>query len=139
MHVLIVFDHPYGASASTNVPHQRSLSAALLAASVAGLGTAGHSADVIDLAADRFNPVLTESGLRGWRLGTTVDPQVLSYQRRLAAADHLVFIHPTGGWRCQRRPRASWTTSSPQALLHRATPRRSAEAETHPSGGESPC
>ena len=95
MNVLIVFDHPYGAAASTNVPHHRSLSAALLSATMSGLEAAGHNADLIDLSTDRFDPVLTEGGLRDWRLGTTSDPQVLDYQSRLAAADHLVFIHPT--------------------------------------------
>jgi putative NADPH-quinone reductase len=95
MHALIVFDHPYGADAADDVPHRRSLSAALLAQARAGLETAGHTVDVIDLAADRFDPVLSAEDLRAWRQRSTVDPQVVEYQHRLAAADHLVFIFPT--------------------------------------------
>jgi putative NADPH-quinone reductase len=95
MHALVVFDHPYGREAHTNVPHNRSLSAALLAEALAGLAAAGHSADVIDLAADGFDPVLSADDLRAWRHDAAVDPRVLDYQQRLAAADHVVFIFPT--------------------------------------------
>ncbi|MGV8969191.1 MAG: NAD(P)H-dependent oxidoreductase [Microbacteriaceae bacterium] len=95
MHTLIVFDHPYGASAHANVPHNRSLSAALLAETRAGLADAGHSSDLIDLAADGFSPVMTKDDLHAWRHDTATNPKVLDYQSRLAAADHLVFIFPT--------------------------------------------
>lgn len=95
MHVLIVFDHPYGASASENVPHRRSFSAALLAAARRGLDQAGHTVDVIDLVTDGFDPVLSADDLVAWRGRETVDPVVQDYQRRLAAADHLVLIFPT--------------------------------------------
>lgn len=95
MHVLVVFDHPYGASASDDVPHRRSFSAALLAAAQAGLDRAGHTVDVIDLAADGFDPVLSADDLAAWRQRRTVDPVVQDYQRRLAAADHVVLIFPT--------------------------------------------
>lgn len=95
MHALIVFDHPYGADAADDVPHRRSFSAALLARARAGLETAGHTIDVIDLAADGFTPTLSADDLRAWRQRSTIDPQVVDYQRRLAAADHLVFIFPT--------------------------------------------
>ena len=95
MHVLIVFDHPYGREAYADVPHNRSLSAALLFETLAGLTEAGHTADVIDLAADSFDPVLSADDLRAWRHDTAVDPRVLDYQHRLAAAEHVVFIFPT--------------------------------------------
>jgi NAD(P)H dehydrogenase (quinone) len=94
MKILIVFDHPYGADASENVPHHRSYTAALTAAAVRGLTGAGHEVDLIDLAADGFNPVMSKDDLIAWRLKSIVDPQAADYQRRLMAADHLVFAFP---------------------------------------------
>lgn len=95
MRVLIVFDHPYGAGASENVPHARSFSAALLKAARSGLARAGHDVDLIDLHADGFNPVMSAQALAELRQRTTSDPLVVDYQSRLGAADHLVFIYPT--------------------------------------------
>jgi putative NADPH-quinone reductase len=95
MRVLIVFDHPYGAAASDNIPHHRSFSAALLKATLAGLETAGHHADLIDLHADGFDPVMSARALTELRLRATSDPIVLDYQARLGAADHVIFIYPT--------------------------------------------
>ena len=95
MHTLIVFDHPYGATAYANEVHRRSLSAALVAETLAGLAEAGHTTDVIDLATDAFEPALRADDLRAWRQDSAVDPRVLDYQSRLAAAEHLVFIFPT--------------------------------------------
>lgn len=94
MHVLVVFDHPYGAEAHDNVPHKRSLAAAALASVKSGLNEAGHSVDVVDLAAENFNPVLSAEELRGWRKGSELGPDVTALQQRLNAADHLVFVFP---------------------------------------------
>ncbi|ALP36828.1 NAD(P)H dehydrogenase [Paenibacillus sp. IHB B 3084] len=94
MNVLIVFDHPYGASASENVPHQRSYSAALLASVMRGLTTKGHEIDLVDLHKDGFNPVMSSEELASWRQKTTIDPLVINYQQRLIAADHIIFIFP---------------------------------------------
>lgn len=94
MNVLVIFDHPYGASASENVPHQRSYSAALLASVMRGLTTKGHAIDLIDLHADGFNPVMSCEELAAWRQKKTIDPLVANYQQRLMAADHIVFIFP---------------------------------------------
>lgn len=95
MNVLAVFDHPYTAAAHADVPHERSYSAALLAAATRGLEGAGHVVDTIDLTADGFNPVMSRDDLVAWRTGTTADPLVIEYQRRLAAADHVLFVFPT--------------------------------------------
>lgn len=92
---LIVFDHPYGATAHDNEPHRRSFSAALLKAAMTGLEGAGHEIDLIDLTHDGFDPAVSAADLRAWRTDTAVDPVVLDYQARLAASDHLVLIHPT--------------------------------------------
>jgi len=94
MNVVIVFDHPYGASASENIPHRRSFSAALLAAVTRGLLAGGHTVDLIDLQADGFNPVTTAEDLAAWRQKMTRDPVAAGYQKRLMKADHLIFIFP---------------------------------------------
>ncbi|MGJ7499387.1 NAD(P)H-dependent oxidoreductase [Variovorax sp. ZT5P49] len=94
MKVLIVFDHPYALGASENAPHKRSFTAALTAAAIRGLVRAGHEVDVIDLHADGFHPVMTAADLAAWRNKTVVDAAALDYQRRLRAADHVVFAFP---------------------------------------------
>jgi NAD(P)H dehydrogenase (quinone) len=94
MQLLIVLDHPYTITSAGNVPHQRSFSAAVADAAIRGARSAGHQVDLIDLAADRFQPAMTGDDLVAWRLGHAIDPQVLDYQRRLLAADHLAFVFP---------------------------------------------
>lgn len=94
MRVLIVLDHPYTIASADNRPHSRSFTAAVTAAAIRGATTAGHDVDLIDLAADGFNPAMTGADLAVWRQGATVDPQVRDYQQRLLAADHLVFAFP---------------------------------------------
>jgi len=94
MRILLVFDHPYTMSSAENVPHRRSFSAAIAAAAIRGAQGAGHEIDLIDLAADGFQPAMTRDDLRAWRQSRVVDPQVADYQRRLQAADHLAFVFP---------------------------------------------
>lgn len=94
MHTLFVFDHPYGAAAHSNEKHNRSFSAALLHSAAQGVARGGGTADIIDLAADDFDPRMSRTDLVAWRRDEATDPLVLDYQRRLAAADHLVFVHP---------------------------------------------
>ncbi|WP_328392108.1 NAD(P)H-dependent oxidoreductase [Nocardia sp. NBC_00416] len=94
MRVLLVLDHPYTLESSQNVRHRRSFSAALAAAAIRGATAAGHEVDLIDLAADGFNPAMTADDLRAWRQSAVVDPVVADYQRRLMEADHLVFVFP---------------------------------------------
>ena len=94
MRVLVVLDHPYTINSAENVPHRRSFSAAVAAAAIRGSRSAGHEADLIDLAADGFQPAMTREDLAAWRQGRAVDPLVLDYQRRLLAAGHLAFVFP---------------------------------------------
>ncbi|RZU66936.1 putative NADPH-quinone reductase [Microterricola gilva] len=94
MHVLVVFDHPYGAEAHENVPHRRSLAAAALEAVRTGLADAGHSVDVVDLVAEGFDPVMSATELRAWRTGGEMRSDATALQHRLSAADHLVFVFP---------------------------------------------
>ena len=94
MRILIVLDHPYTITSAENIPHRRSLTAALANAAIRGAQRAGHEVDLIDLAADGFNPAMTRNDLLAWRGHTVADPHVCDYQRRMAAADHLVFAFP---------------------------------------------
>lgn len=94
MRILIVLDHPYTITSAENVPHRRSFSAAVAAAAIRGAEAAGHQVDLIDLAADGFQPAMTREDLLAWRQGGAVDPLVLDYQHRLLAAEHLVFVFP---------------------------------------------
>jgi NAD(P)H dehydrogenase (quinone) len=94
MKVLIVLDHPYTIASAGNEPHQRSFSAAVALAAIRGARAAGHEVDLIDLAADGFQPAMTRDDLVAWRQGQVIDPLVLDYQRRLLAADHLAFVFP---------------------------------------------
>lgn len=94
MKVLIVLDHPYTITSAGNVPHQRSFSAAVADAAIRGARSAGHEVDLIDLAADGFQPAMTSADLAAWRQGHAIDPQVMDYQRRLLAAGHLAFVFP---------------------------------------------
>jgi putative NADPH-quinone reductase len=84
MRVVIVFNHPY----------EGSFCAAILHAVVQGLARGGHTADVIHLDQDGFNPVMTAADLLAFTRRQPVDPQVLAYQQRLQQADHLVLIFP---------------------------------------------
>ncbi|MBS2552976.1 NAD(P)H-dependent oxidoreductase [Catenulispora sp. NL8] len=94
MRVLIVLDHPYTLASAEDVPHRRSFTAAVAAAAIRGAEAAGHEVDLIDLAADGFAPAMTAADLAAWRTARVVDPRVADYQRRLLAADHLVFAFP---------------------------------------------
>lgn len=94
MRILLVLDHPYTISSAQDVPHQRSFTAAVAAAAMRGARAAGHDVDLIDLAADGFQPAMSRQDLTAWRQGCTVDPMVADYQRRLLDADHLAFAFP---------------------------------------------
>jgi NAD(P)H dehydrogenase (quinone) len=94
MRVLLVLDHPYTIASADNIPHQRSFSAAVAAAAIRGARSAGHEVDLIDLAADGFQPAMSRADLAAWRQGRTIDPLVADYQQRLLAAGHLAFVFP---------------------------------------------
>ncbi len=94
MRILLVLDHPYTITSAVNVPHKRSFSAAVADAAIRGALAGGHEIDLIDLAADGFQPAMTREDLLAWRQGNTIDARVRDYQRRLLAADHLAFVFP---------------------------------------------
>jgi len=95
MRVMVIVDHPYGVDSWDNTPHHRSFTAALAHAACQGLAQAGHEIDLVDLHADGFNPVVSAQELTAWRKGEiSPDPLTASYQSRLLAADHLLFVFP---------------------------------------------
>jgi NAD(P)H dehydrogenase (quinone) len=85
MNVLVVFTHP----------SPESFSAAVLARTLAGLHTAGHSVDVLDLYADAFDPLLRDE--ERFRSGDdpATDPHVSRHIALLRNAEAVVFVHPT--------------------------------------------
>ncbi|WP_143462288.1 NAD(P)H-dependent oxidoreductase [Levilactobacillus enshiensis] len=94
MKTVIIFDHPYTATAGNNVPHHRSFLAALLQRVMTQLRHENNAIDLIDLHADGFNPVMSAADLSNWRRGQATDPQVADYQQRLLAADRIIFMFP---------------------------------------------
>lgn len=94
MRTLIIFDHPYTAEAHTNEPHNRSFSAALCKRVQECEAANGNEVDLIDLAVDGFDPVMSGEDLANWRRGRPMNDQVSDYQQRLLAADRAVFIFP---------------------------------------------
>lgn len=94
MKTVIIFDHPYTATAGHNVPHHRSFLAALLQSVMKQLRAEKNEIDLIDLHADGFNPVMSAADLSNWRRGLPTDPQVADYQHRLLTADRIIFMFP---------------------------------------------
>lgn len=94
MRTLIVLDHPYGAQASENEPHNRSFCAALCKQLRISEKESGHEVDLIDLATDEFDPTMSRDDLVNWRRGVPMNPQVADYQRRMLAADRTVLVFP---------------------------------------------
>ncbi|WP_143808023.1 NAD(P)H-dependent oxidoreductase, partial [Oenococcus oeni] len=94
MKTVIIFDHPYGITASHNQPHKRSYSAALAQQAIKDLKDSGNSVDIIDLQKDNFNPVMGKNDLLNWRTKSFVDKQSQNYFDRLQDADEIIFIFP---------------------------------------------
>lgn len=84
MHILAVIDHPW----------PQSFNHAILRRVVETLESGGHTVDVLDLHREHFDPVLHEAELAVYTQGKFLDPKVGEYQRRIEAAQHLVFIFP---------------------------------------------
>lgn len=86
MRVLLVYAHPLGGS----------LNAEIKSIVEAGLVTAGHEVDLIDLYADGFDPVLTDSERQTYFDDHFVrEDRAEDYAKRLMACEGLVFIFPT--------------------------------------------
>lgn len=85
MKVLVVHCHP----------RPQSFSAALRDAVLAGLGKAGHEADLVDLYAEGFSPALTAAERERYHSeGANLDG-IEAHVAKLRAADALVLVYPT--------------------------------------------
>ncbi len=84
MRVAIVFNHPY----------EGSYCKAILDSVSRGLQQGNHQVDLFHLDHDGFNPAMTKDDLKAFVNHQPIDPQVIDYNKRLAKADHLVFIFP---------------------------------------------
>lgn len=88
MHILVVMAHPAGPSLT------RSVASAILDA-----GTAlGHSAELVDLVAEEFDPVFGPADHAAFTATDPTPPDVRREQQRIDRADHLVLVHPVYWW-----------------------------------------
>ncbi|MHA2315343.1 MAG: NAD(P)H-dependent oxidoreductase [Candidatus Hermodarchaeia archaeon] len=87
MNVLIVYAHP----------NPKSFNHAVLDSFTKGLKDGGHSFDVVDLYAEKFNPSIQLEDF-GQFAGKPMPEEVQNQQERLAKADALVFVCPALGW-----------------------------------------
>ena len=76
-------------------PLAESYHKAILDASLAALNAAGHHVDLLDLYADKFDPVLTTDGRRDYHDTSKNQVGLESYIARLRAAEVLVVQFPT--------------------------------------------
>ena len=86
MNALVVYCHPV----------EGSFCSAMRDAAVSGLHAAGHSVDVIDLAAENFNPVMSTSEWNTYQQGNGDVPVGLERDVSLVkSAEIIVFVYPT--------------------------------------------
>ena len=85
MRVLYVYCHPL----------PESFHAAIRAKALAALEQAGHAVDLLDLYAEKFDPVLSEEGRRHYHDVTHNQVGLEPYVARLTAAEALVLQFPT--------------------------------------------
>jgi len=86
MNALVVYCHPV----------EGSFCSAMRDAAVSGLRAAGHTVDVIDLAASQFNPVMTTSEWMTYQQGNGDVPVGLERDVALVKlAEIIVFVYPT--------------------------------------------
>ena len=87
MNVLVVYAHP----------NPKSFNHAVLESFTKGLKDGGHTFDVVDLYAEKFNPSIQLEDF-GQFAGKPMPKEVQKQQERLANAEAIVFISPALGW-----------------------------------------
>jgi len=86
MNALVVYCHPV----------EGSFCSAMRDAAISGLRAAGHTVDVIDLAAEQFNPVMSTSEWNTYQQGNGDIPIGLERDVALVkSAEIIVFVYPT--------------------------------------------
>lgn len=88
MHALIVVVHPASVSLT------RSVATALVAA----LEANGHTVEIADLVAERFNPVFGAADHAAFSGDDSTPDDVRKEQQRLDRADHLILVYPVYWW-----------------------------------------
>lgn len=83
MEILIIYAHP----------NRNSLNHAILESVIKGLKETGHNFEVIDLYAEKFNPVLVFDEVHK-RRDLWKDPYTEKYRKQMEQADILIFIYP---------------------------------------------
>ncbi len=84
MRVMVTIDHPW----------EQSFNHVILTRVVDVLRGRGWEVDVLDLHQEGFDPVLHVHELAVYSQGKFFDPKVAEYQRRIAQADHLIYLFP---------------------------------------------
>ena len=84
MTIMLILDHPWS----------ESFNHAIARRAITALERAGHEVDFLDLHREDFDPVLRQEELAVYTRGESKDPKVAGYQKRIASADHLVFVFP---------------------------------------------
>jgi NAD(P)H dehydrogenase (quinone) len=89
LNVLVVFDHP----------RRDSFCGAVLDSLIAGLGAAGHRAEIADLRAEGFDPRLPPADEPDWDDADKVySAAVLAEQARMLRNEALAFVFPVWWW-----------------------------------------
>jgi NAD(P)H dehydrogenase (quinone) len=88
MHALIVVAHP----------NPKSLTHDVARAIRSGLEESGHSVEIADLAAERFDPRYSAADQAAYLRGEAMPPDVIAEQTRVDGADALVLVYPVYWW-----------------------------------------
>jgi NAD(P)H dehydrogenase (quinone) len=87
MNVLVIYAHP----------NPKSFNHAVVEEFTKGLVDAGHAYEIVDLYAEKFDPLINLDDL-GQYSGQPVPQDVLGQQASVSRADAMVFIGPIHGW-----------------------------------------
>ncbi|SDA28930.1 NAD(P)H-dependent oxidoreductase [Sphingomonas sp. NFR15] len=79
-------------------PAESSLTRAVTSAIVDALQARGHDAEMVDLAAERFNPVFGAADHAAFLGKASLPDDVREEQRRIDRADHLILVYPVYWW-----------------------------------------
>ena len=90
MNILIVYAHP----------NPKSFNHAILENFMRGLEDGGHTSEVVDLYASKFNPCVIPEDFAQFT-GGQMPQDVLDQQEKVTAAEALVFIHQSTESPCQ--------------------------------------
>jgi len=89
MHALIVVSHP----------DTHSLTHSVVAAVAKGItANTQHTADIVDLTAEGFNPTFTAQDFAAFKLTEPVSAAIVAEQARIDKADALVLVFPVYWW-----------------------------------------